>query len=180
MPEIKTLAGYINPKNMAYSWRKDYTNDQEASGYGKNSFIYNSDYLDSYNFIEVNATTTDQKFSSSGAVEINTYEPKIVFYKKDDKVGTIFENALKNNEKITDKLLILAAPYFISPKDIRIPGLIWDWSLNNTPVQTNTVQKNLLPLQTQGGISGNSSVKLEISSINNILQTTIGKINISF
>src|SRR3989344_3085342 len=38
MPEIKSSVGgaLVNAKNMTYAWKKDYTNDQEASGYGKN------------------------------------------------------------------------------------------------------------------------------------------------
>ncbi len=119
MPEIKTGSTYLNPKNMTYSWRKDFTNDEGASGYGKNFFSYVSDYLDPSNYIEVNAVTIDQKYSSTSNVTVGTFQPKLLFYRNDENLGTMFENALMDGYKIINKEIIFAAPYFISPKDIR-------------------------------------------------------------
>jgi hypothetical protein len=179
MPEIKTGSTYVNPKNMTYSWRQDYTNDQEASGYGKSSFSYISDYLDPANYIEVIATTIDQKYSSTSAVNVATFKPKLLFYKNDEKLGTVFENALADGHRITDKEIIFAAPYFISPGDIRIPRLTWEWSINGERVETG-FPKNMIPLQVQSGVSGTSRLKLYIESMDKIFETAEGELQLEF
>ncbi len=83
MPEIISGSSMVNPKNMAYTWRKDYSNEQAASGYGKNYFIYLNDYLESSNNVEVTASTTDQRYSSRGSINVGTFSPKISFYRKE-------------------------------------------------------------------------------------------------
>ena len=180
MPEIKTSSGYINPKNMTYSWRQDYTNDLDASGYGRNYFEYISDYLDLYSLIEVSASTTDQKYSVSGNVTINAYNPKLVFYLNDENIGAKFEKSLGQAYTIKDRAVLFAAPYFISPKDLMIPRLVWNWSINNQTITANLIQPNILPVQAQSGVSGTSSVKLEIENLDKIFQTASSAININF
>ncbi len=180
MPEIKIGAGLLSPKNMIYAWRKDHTNDQGASGYGKNSFTYISDYLDDSNYIEVNATTLDQKYSSSSNITVRTIQPKIVFYKHDSAIGTIFNTALGDGHRIIDKEVIKAAPYFISPKDIRNPRLVWNWFINGEQIYNQSFQKNLMPLQAQEGISGTSRLKLEVENMDKIFETASKEINLEF
>lgn len=180
MPEIKVGSGYLSPKNMSYSWRKDFTNDEEASGYGRNYFSYISDYLDPSNFIEVNATTVDGKYSSTANTTVGTFEPKLLFYKNDENIGTRFENTITDGYKIGDKEIFFAAPYFISPKDIRNPRLLWNWSINGTPITNSGIQKNLLPLQVQSGVSGTSTVKLEIENMDKVFQTATTELDLTF
>ncbi|MEI6280753.1 MAG: hypothetical protein WCP17_02005 [bacterium] len=180
LPEIKTGSKIIDPKNMVYAWKQDYTNDQEASGYGKNYFIYTNDYLDKYNNISVNASTTDQKYSLDKGMDIKTYKPKILFYKNDANLGTLWEQALANGHKIQNDETIEAAPYFISPKDIRIPILTWDWSINDSLIDMSVIQKNLLPLKVQPGVSGTSKIRLEINNKYKIFATASKEINVEF
>ena len=180
MPEIKTVGGLIDSKNMTYSWKKDYNNMSEDSGYGKNFFIYINDYLENSNNIGVIASTTDQKYSSEANINIGIALPKILFYKKDNGLGTIWEQTLKDRHKIQDDEVIVAAPYFITPKDIRNPTLIFNWLINNNPINIQNFPKNLIPLRTQAGISGVSSLKLQIENKNKIFQTASKEINIEF
>jgi len=178
LPEIRSGSSVVNPKNMTYLWKKDYTNSQDGSGYGKNSFTYVNDYLDNSNNIGVTASTTDQKYSSTGSMNIRTTEPKIIFYKKDTKLGTIWDIALTDGHKILGDEVIEAAPYFISPKDIRIPTLTWDWFINDQTVITPFGNK--LPVQAQTGTSGTSKIKLEINNIDKIFESANKEINVSF
>lgn len=180
MPEVKVGTTYLNPKNMTYSWRKDFTNDPEASGYGKNYFTYISDYLDASNFIEVNATTIDQKFSSTSSTTVGTFQPKLVFYRNSENMGTEFEHSITDGHKIINKEILFAAPYFISPKNIRIPRLVWSWSINGTRVFNEGFQKNILPLQVESGVSGTSKLKLEIENLDKVFQTASKELNLTF
>ncbi len=80
----------------------------------------------------------------------------------------------------TGNEVIQAAPYFVSPKDFRIPFLTFTWSVNGQSVPTLSYNKSLLPLQTQAGISGTSQIGLEIDSTQNLTETVNKQINLNF
>jgi hypothetical protein len=181
MPEIKNGSKMIDPKNMAYAWKKDYTNNTEGSGYGKNYFTYTSDYLDSSNNIDVTASTIDQNYSLEASIDIGTTtEPNIVFYKRDANLGTLWEQAISDEHRIVGNEVLEAAPYFISPDDIRIPSLNFGWFINDEQIVTNSFTKNLIPLQAQPGTSGTSRIKLKIDNIYKITETAEKEIRVNF
>jgi hypothetical protein len=180
MPEIKSGTQIINPKNIVYSWKKDYTNDQSASGYGKNFYTYVNDYLEDSNNISVVASTTDQKYSSQANLNINTYKPKILFYKNDATLGILWENSLSNGHKILGDEIIEASPYFISPKNIKSPSLTWDWSINDIYITVSGTRKNMLPLTVQSGVSGTSRIKLEINNKYKLFENAAGELSVEF
>jgi hypothetical protein len=180
LPEIKSGSSMVNPNNMTYLWKKDYTNNQDGSGYGKNSFTYVNDYLEDSNNIGVTASTIDQKYSSTTSIDVGMTKPKIIFYKNDTKMGTLWDQALSDGHKIIDSEVLVAAPYFISPGDIRIPTLTWDWFINDETVNAPTLRKNTMPLQVQTGTSGTSKIRLEINNTEKIFESAIKEINVEF
>ena len=180
--EVKVVAmpGVSDPKNMTYSWKKDYTNDGEASGYGKQSFLYTNDYLENSNNVSVTASTIDQKFTSEASIDIGTWQPKILFYKNDSALGTLFEKALADSHRIEGKEILVAVPYFISPEEIRTPSLIFNWFINDSQVSVSDFRKNVMPLVAQSGVSGTSKLRLEIENTNRIFQSASKEINLEF
>ena len=180
MPEIKNGSKLTNANNLVYAWQEDYTNKQDDSGYGKNSFTYMSDYLDSSNNIDVTASTTDQTLSSEANIDINTYQPKIVFYKNDANMGTLWENAVSDGYKVIGDTTLQAAPYFISPANIRIPIFTWAWSINDNPINITSFQQNLMPLKVQAGVSGTSKIDLQISNSYKVFENVSKEINVNF
>lgn len=180
MPEIKNGGQIVNPKNMVYNWKKNYTNNVDGSGFGKNYFLYIDDYLEDTSIISVIASTTDQKYSSSASIDIGTTEPKILFYKKDPTLGTLFERALWDGYKIEGSDVIEAVPYFISPKEIRIPTLTFKWFINDYQISVPSYSKNIMPLAVQGGTSGSSTIKLEIEDSYKIFGGASKEINVTF
>lgn len=180
MPEIRNSSGNVPPQNMIYSWKKDYTNNVDGSGYGKSFFIYINDYLEDSNNISVVASTTDQKFSSDASIDIGTVQPKILFYKNDANLGTILEHSLSNPHKIQGGERLEAIPYFISPKEIQNPTLAWNWYINDSLVNLTSPKKNLMPLQVETGTHGTSKLRLNIENQDKIFQTANKEINIEF
>ncbi|MDP9249203.1 MAG: hypothetical protein M3M85_01685 [bacterium] len=180
IPEIKVSSRTVNPKNMVYAWKKDYTNDPGASGYGKNFYTYTNDYLENSSFVNVVASTTDQKYSSAGSLAVGTFEPQILFYKADPEVGILWQNALRGGHRIQGEEIVVAAPYFLSPKDIRTPSLSWSWSINDTYVTAPEFNPNFLPLQAQAGTSGTSIIKLEITNKYNLLTSAQKELAVEF
>jgi len=180
MPEIRNGTQIVNSKNIVYVWKRDYTNKQDDSGYGKNYFKYIDDYLEDSSTIGVVATTTDQKYSSSANITVGTVEPKILFYKKDTTMGTLWEKALSNGHRIQGNEIIEAAPYFISPKEIRTPTLAFNWFINDYQIAVPSYKKNIMPVAAQAGASGTSVIKLEIEDRFKIFGGTSKEIRVEF
>jgi hypothetical protein len=180
MPEIKNSSRFVDPTNMTYDWQLDQTNDAGNSGYGKNSYVYASDYLDNSNDVSVTATTLDGNDSVNGSVNISTVSPKIDFYINDPTFGTLWENALSDGYQVSGNQIIQAAPYFISPKDLRIPFLTWTWSINDQQISVLSYDQTLLPIQTQAGIHGTSNIDLEVSNAHSLVNTASKEINVNF
>ena len=176
MPENKTSS----PQNMTYAWKKDYTNDQGASGYGKNFYLYTNDYLEDANNISVVAETIDQGYQSEANIDIGATQPKILFYKNDITIGTMWERTFSNTHKIQGSEIVEAVPYFISPKEIQNPRLIWSWFINDNIINVPSFKKNFMPIRAESGTSGISRLKLEITNKDRMFQTANKEINIEF
>ncbi|MBI3305900.1 hypothetical protein HYZ82_02050 [Candidatus Nomurabacteria bacterium] len=181
MPEIRTSrsGGLVDPKNMTYLWKKDYTNDTGSSGYGKNFFTFVSDYLENSNTVSVIASTLDQRSKGEASINIRASQPKILFYKNDADLGTLWDRSLADH-KINGREVLEAAPYFISPKEPLHPSLLWRWFINDTLVNLTSFRKNLMPLEVEKGQHGTSRLRLEIENRDKIFQTTNREINIEF
>lgn len=181
MPDFRNSNGTtVSPKNVSYFWQKNYSNDQSASGYGKNYFLYNHNFLDNANNISVEAITPDQKSSASSQINIDVVTPEIVFYPQITGTGVIWENAISDNHQISGGETIVAIPYFIAPKDIRRPDLIWNWYINDIPVETRNARKNILSLVVGREETGVSKLKLEIENQYKIFQSSRKEISIQF
>lgn len=180
MPEVRNTSGTVNPKNMIYNWKINYNNDAGGSGYGKNFFTYINDYLEDADNIGVTASTTDGKYSSNASVNVVATSPQISFYKSDPSLGTLWEEALSDGHRIVGDEIVVAEPYFISPKEIWSPGLLWNWSINDSLIKILDYRKNLLPLRVESGISGISKLRLVIESKDQLLETAEKEINIEF
>ncbi len=177
MPEVKNN---VLPQNMTYYWKKDYTNSVDGSGYGKNFFLYINDYLENSNNISMTASTVDQKYSFDANINIGMIEPKILFYKKNDRLGTIWQNSLADRHKIQEKEMVEAVPYFISPKEIQNPTLIWSWFINDSLINLASFRKNLMPLSVEAGTHGISRLRLDIENQDKIFQTISKEVDIEF
>jgi len=179
LPEIRVGTGYANPKNLAYEWQKDYSNSPNDSGYGRNFLTYISDYLEPESNFSVVARTLDGAYTSGGSITVGAYEPEILFYRQDPEQGVVWERALPNPYRMSaTEEVLFAAPYNISPADIRRPELIFRWLINNAALPTRIIDKNILPVRAEAGASGRSSVRVEIENSDQIYSSASGEINV--
>ncbi len=183
LPEVKIAGKEISPKNLIYDWKKNYTNEAGASGYGKNFFSFVNDYLENLDTVSVTAYTTDGKYSSTANLNITASSPQISFYRNDPLLGTIWEMALKDGHTIQEGEgeIIVAEPYFIAPKAIWSPSLVWSWYINGE--LTNNVftyRKNWMPIKVEGGISGTSTIGLYVENKDQLIGNVSKQINIEY
>jgi hypothetical protein len=180
MPEIKSGGVMLDPKNMTYSWQKDFKNEPIGSGYGKNYYIFTNDYLDSTNTVSVEAMTVDQQNISSASVNLSTVTPEIFFYRYDPEMGALWERAILSSHIIVGEEVIVAVPYFLSPQNIRRPEVVWRWYLNDNPLQPQGYRSDMMPLQATAGASGQAKLRLEIENIFKIFDFAEKEITIQF
>lgn len=181
MPEIKSGNSFLNPKGLTYEWRKDYSAELPASGYGKNWYSYVQDYLENASVVGVTATNTTGNLSSTGNIQVAAYAPEIVFYKKDKDYGTLWEKALGSGHRVAGEEMIVAAPYFISPKDIRRPELVWYWGINGArTIVEDLLRQNILPVAVEAGTTGTASISLRIENREKLFQDISNQFNVSF
>lgn len=180
IPEVRSGSGLVSPKNMTYSWKKNYAIDQQASGYGKSYLTFTNDYLESTESVEVLAGTTDGRYSSRGRISIRTYEPKISFYSMTDIYGINFNKSIIGTHTIDGEDTIMAVPYFISPKNIQIPSIKFNWYLNDNLISVQEFRKHVVPLRAGTGQSGISKLTLDIENDGKIFQRINKEIFIEF
>jgi hypothetical protein len=181
LPEIRNGSTTINPKNMTYDWKFNYENDAAASGYGKNSYTYTQDYLENTSIVGVTATTLSQNGGAAGDISIGSFLPRILFYKKDTAIGTLWENALTSGHVVGSEEVIVAAPYFVSPKNLWHPTLRWDWSINGQSIPTtDSLHPNLLPIKPNPGTSGTANISLQVNNSEKIFETVNQTLNVQF
>lgn len=180
IPEIKSGNGLANSKSMTYRWEKNYINQQGASGYGKASFTFVNNFLDDNNNVSVEVATPDYQYSAAGNINVPIFDPEIVFYKKDSNLGVLWERALQDTHTISGEEIVVAEPYFISPKELWRPELLWRWFINDTLVDVPAYASNTMPLRANPGATGTSKVKLEVENQYKYFQTAEKEILISF
>lgn len=180
MPELRSGGTQVSPKNMTYAWTKDYTNNQEGSGYGKNFFIYSNDFLEGENIVGVVAQTTDGKTSSEAKITVATRKPEIIFYKNSKEWGTVWESALLSPYQVIGGETVMGVPYFISPKNLLNPTLSFTWFINNNAVNILGFRKNVIPLKVEEGASGRSTLRLDIENRDKVFQSTSKQIDMEF
>jgi hypothetical protein len=115
-----------------------------------------------------------------GSITIKPSSPKIVFYKKDQILGTQWENSINDGFTINkDGNTIVAEPYFFYPKDFNLTNVSFDWLLNGEKTET---QKpiNTLSIKPTSGQYGNAVIKVIINNTNTLFESVEKQLNVSF
>ncbi len=180
MPNIKGANGVkIKSSDMVYNWKHNYDNDPNGSGYGKDSYIVNANYLNNSEIVDLSVSSVSNSSAASGRAVLVTGDPKIVFYQKDPLEGIKYENALKTDLNLsTDETTLVAEPYFFSPADINSSKYKYTWNINGSAVDT-PAKKNVMTLR-KGPTGGTANISLEIENVLKLFQDAKQNLNINF
>ncbi len=180
---IKVVA-FPNAQNIAgfnYKWKLDGTMKTEASGYEKNYYIYKNSYLEDKNIITTNVSDLFGNGIGLGSITITPVtEPKVLFYRKDQKIGVNWDSALMDNFSINPAGdTIVAEPYFIFPRDLGSKNISFKWLLNgeDTPLQ-NPI--NNLSVKLVSGKSGTANIKVIINNTKTLFESVTKELNVGF
>ena len=171
-PNIKSGTGFVQSKDMVFTWKRNYTTVQEASGYAKNSFQFKHNYLNDEEFVSVVGTVITTGQTASGLFSLQLSKPQIVFYGISDKIGIWFNRAVNATSDIgKDTTALYAAPYSFSPKNTSGNQFSFSWAVGGQSATSGSA-RNILPVT-----MGTKKISLKIESITKLFQNAQKTIN---
>jgi hypothetical protein len=181
IPElIRTNGEKVPAQNIIYSWKKDGSVEQDASGIGKNTFVYTGSIPIRNVVIEVVASSLDGDIYASKRIEIINDAPKIIFYENSPVYGIMMNKAIKNTvNMLVEEFSVIAVPYFFSVGYSTSPDLNYVWSMNNQTVG-NQEPKNSFTTRIEKAGSGTANIGLKINNLARIFQFTDNGYTINF
>lgn len=180
IPSINGVDGKINPNNLSYNWEQDGSMRPSLSGWGKDSLTFKNSYLEKENEIKVEVADITGKIKSEGKITLQTYTPRILFYKKDPFLGIQMNKSITSGYVVNKEgETLLAVPYFFSPKNLESPLLSFSWYLGGEKINTPKI-KNEVNIRPQEGKSGSSNVRLFISNTKTLFQEAEKEVLVNF
>ncbi len=181
LPRIKDLSGKsIDPKDLIYIWRRNNLSQPKYSGPGQNTIIFKSNDSSGSDILTVNISTADKQINVSKTVNLNSVNPKVIFYPTVS--GQVdFNNALKQSVDLKEGSMTLhAVPFFFSLSDNLSSLLSYDWRQNGAALQNSPDQPTELTFTVDKGMQGVSSVDLLVKNKGVLMQSASNNLKINF
>ena len=168
---VNTDGSKIDPKSLIYNWKIDNQLQQQASGYGKNTFLFEGSTTYRTRTIAVEVSTVAADLIARREIEIPAYDPVIRFYQEHPLWGLDTSLAITAGEPLSlvvPEMAIRSVPFFVSNAD-SIVDVRYDWSMNGQPLSTFG-DRNVVNLRSPDNASGRAEVRLSIAHQNKIFQ----------
>lgn len=159
----------IDRTQTVYTWTRNNTQPEGASGYGKSSFLFRLNPLKGNETIKVLAGTLSGDSKIEESLLIRPSQTKIIAYETSPLLGTVYGQAFTQGLNLTnDEITLVAEPYYFSgASDVR-SSVIFNWSLDGGSVRTGSDPTRLTlqrPLH-----AGQTNVGISVSHVENIMQ----------
>ena len=171
----------LSSNELIYKWRQNGKILGSVSGRGKNTLTTEAPRLFNSELIHVEIESADGLLRGSEAIEIESVQPRIIFYEKNPILGTIYEQALQGVFRLSNKeVTITAIPFFFSGKEKADSDLIYEWRFNGSIIDNPSRHQSNITLRNIGDGSGNATVFLSVQNAKKILQAARGSFSIQF
>lgn len=180
IPNITSSRGKVSPSNLSYTWKKDREVQVSTSGFGKDSFTYKNNYLDTSNEIQVEISDVENKTKTGSKITVPTLsKPELLFYRKDPKLGLALERTINNGYTLGEEPeTLVVVPYFFSPKNINSSILSFSWSSGGESIRPNKNRNEITVVAPKGG--GGTEITVSVENRNSLFQALEKKINVTF
>jgi hypothetical protein len=163
IPQISNASGIIDTTNYVFRWKKNDAILSADSGYGKSSLVFQQDYLNPNEKIEVTGQNNATGEIAKGLANVGVYTAKILMYVRDPIYGIDWNHEIGNSFDVsTSEKTIIAIPYFFSPFNPTSQDLTYKWTVNGDSVDTPSIP-NVFTLKS-GDSKGISSLGLGITN----------------
>lgn len=178
IPYIFSNKKEIAAKNLIYEWFLNYKKDINASGAGKNSFLFDIKDFDDYAItLKISSKDNIIVFEKGIFFNADDNQPKIVFYEENPLEGPQYNKAMLGNFQMENgEIGIKAEPFFFSKNSLK--RLSYEWVMNGEKIISEG-PKNFLSLRAEGK-SGKSIIGLKINNPVDILQFAEKSLEINY
>ena len=157
----------ISENDILYTWRVNGSVVTRASGYGRNSAIFESPFYDSPFTVEVRAISRDGTLSASQLETIQPVRPSAVVYPTSPLRGTeLWSPVITAYPFQSDEVSFIAYPLFTS----RSGPLQTVWELDGVPLESVGADPRVSVFRKTGPGTGSFRVGVSVSSENNFLE----------
>lgn len=172
----------INPKNFSYTWKKNGSVIEEASGYGKNTYTFEGSIISRPLNIGVEATSLGNEGVVYGSINLKPTDPTVIFYKKDPVYGIEFQKAIGANQELmdSDEISVIGIPLFFNSNNKKGGGLVFTWSINGVPIDNGGYGQAVQTFRKVTDTGGSSNISLSIENREKILQFKSSAFNLTF
>jgi len=175
IPNTKTIQSGIG--SMAYVWKNSGETKQDVSGYNKNFYIFKNSLFEEKNEVTVNVTSVSGNFGAEKTIEIPTFKPKLIFYKKSPTEGILYNQALNKEIFMSeDEMTVVAEPFFTSLKE-KEDNFIFTWKINGEGIKTPIKKTELTVRPTSKG--GYATIDLSIENTKELFQNISNQLKIN-
>ena len=181
MPRFKDTNGKDIPlSNLIFTWRRNGAPLLSISGPGKSGATIPAPYLYGTDTIEVEVATSDYTLAAHAIARIASIEPRLMLYKDHPLFGTMYFEALGARTTVPDEeLSFVAVPYFADAASANDRSLIYDWSVNGSPVAVNPMRPSMITIDAAHS-TGIASIELGLTHITNFFLKKSGVWIVSF
>lgn len=180
LPQIVSVSGNrVAPEVLVYNWKEEYQNKQASSGYGKNFFFTEMDYLNTQKNVSVDVSSRDGGIATRGFVDVSSVDPELRLYASSPLYGPLTDTELTDSFTVsTSDISIVAMPYFFSPGNPSSSLLEYKWQLNGSPIGTPAIP-NALFLHRESNSTGNATLELVATNITKLFQSGTARLNLT-
>ena len=173
IPETQIIEPKDSP-NLVYYWTRNGKRVIGASGFGKNSYTFETDPL-VYNEI-VSVRMNDRRENSFAentvGIHVKDFSPKILFYEINESGRTLVNRALNAFRSVEgDSIHLAFHPLNMSTVKPNFIDLFVNWSINGERKPPQDFGKQNELAITTDGKAGEVNVGLKLESIDHILQS---------
>ncbi|NCU28250.1 MAG: hypothetical protein EOM85_01090 [Candidatus Moranbacteria bacterium] len=151
-----------------YTWKNSDQTLENSSGYNKNAYVFKNSLFNKTESVEVQVSSVKGNYNAQKSIEIPTYNPFLVFYKKSPTDGILFNNAIVDNYKMTEDIAtFVSSPYYLTLNN-RNYVFNYNWSANDDSLPTPSKRGEItIALDSDDGYA---DIELAISSLSELFQ----------
>lgn len=167
--------------NLIYYWDRNFQRQVGSSGFGKQSFVFDTDILGLNDRITVTSNDRRENSFAKNTIDIPfaEYEPKILFYEINDNNRLMTHRALNTNSAIDgDTVKLSFHPLHMSSVADNFVDLFVNWRLNDRSQPPQDFSKQSELYITTNGESGQVNIELGLEGIEKLLQSAEADINL--
>lgn len=168
----KSIGSYI------YTWKKDNDVLGDFSGYGKNTFALRGTIISRPFTMEVDVSSIAGISLGSASITITPQSPQVTFYENNPLLGVLYNKSLSSYAMQEKELSILAVPFYYNAGSEPV-DLQYKWTMNGQSIASQS-DPSILTVRNTAGVSGNSTIGLQISNTLKTLQFASNSMSVTF